>query len=43
MVEINEYLNIYIKTMFAITSLGCLVQLFSYGIFKALHLVNINR
>lgn len=43
MADINEYLQIYLNVAFAVTGLSCLVQLFSYGIFKALGLMNILR
>lgn len=43
MVNINEYLAIYIQAMFGITAIACVVELISYGIFKAFGLVNILR
>lgn len=43
MAGVNEYLQVYIQVMFAVTGLACAVELFSYGIFKALSLVNIMR
>ncbi len=43
MAGVDEYLQIYIQAMFVVTGIACAVELFSYGIFKALSLVNIMR